>query len=561
MQNLRIYLICTLSVVALHAQTAPEPGTRLHYLVLSAKTEVAPPFASVDFIYGPRENGGRWWQMEIRAPQSSNAPAQSTALLCSVRGLTVTDPLGEEAIPPQFLRYQLRVSESNQPLEYFEIHSGKALLPPWMDFSKHFIPHPASGTRFRGGAPQTCELLGQILTLDSMTSGAWPAWPEAKRLLLDREVLVGNSRNFKDSEGHRLPQSPKPQDYTYVPFDAADYRTMIDAGMNLFTIDANQQQWIENEPVFFNRITTGDPPLQYPADLYRANYVGSAMFMDEPASVVTWDNTRGALFAHFADVTSLIEKRTRAMFLSGDLFYGDYGTEKALGVNFGDMRLAQSELPIWETQYDRTWYLMQGGGTGIVHEGRYQLKDFNEKVAALAGADCQFTAREMLEYYYAWLRGGTRPSGKFWGTAIYGQCDPAIAPEACTLAYDMGARYFWFWSSDHEHHVPWLEQMELTRQFTAYVAKHPRHSIFDPQPKRDRVITIPNGWFVSLDDPVWMRGFDKRGTNGESGIYRDLQRKVLRAAHDRLKRGESLDITIDDGHEITGYRHVEKIKE
>jgi hypothetical protein len=409
--------------------------------------------------------------------------------------------------------------------------------------------------------PQTCELLGQILTLESASPGEWPAWPVPKRLVLDREVLIGNSRNFKDAEGHRLPQTPQPTEYTYVPFNADDYRSMINAGMNLFTVGADQQQWVQDEPAFYTRVTTGDPPVHYPADLYRANYLGTAMFMDEPASVVTWDNTRGALFAHFADVTSLIEKRTRAMFYSSDLNYGIYGTEKALGVNFGDMRLAQTELPVWETQYDRTFYLMQGGGTGIIHEGRYQLKDFNEKVARLAGGDCQFTAREMLEYYYAWLRGGTRPFGKFWGTAIYGQCDPAIAPEAFTLAYDMGARYFWFWSSDHGHHVPWLEQLELTRQFKRYVDAHSRRSIYLPQSKRDRVITIPNGWFVSLEDPVWMRGFDKDGKSGDSAVYRELQRKTLRAAQKSLKRGESLDITIDDGHEIAGYRKIQKIGE
>ena len=182
--------------------------------------------------------------------------------------------------------------------------------------------------------------------------------------------------------------------------------------------------------------------------------MGTAMFMDEPASVVIWDNSRGAPFAHFSDVTALIEKRTRSMFRSQDLYYGIYGTEKALGANFGDARLAQTELPVWETQYDRTYYLMKGGGTGIIHEGRYQLNEFNGKAAERAGSDCQFTSREMLEYYYAWMRGGTRPFGKFWGTAVYGQCDPALAPEAFTVAYDMGARYFWFWSSDHGHHVP-----------------------------------------------------------------------------------------------------------
>ena len=531
-------------------------GTRLHYLVLSAKTDVSPPFAAVDFVYGPLEKGkGCWWQLEIRAQ-----PALTNVPLCTVRGLTAEDPLRERADALHFVRYQLRVPETEEALEYAEVHSGKALLPPWVDFQKYFVPHATPAARRQGDAPQTCEFLGHILTLESVKAGEWPVWPQVKRLALDREALIGNGRSFKDKEGQRLPQTPQPQEYTYIPFQAEDYRAMIDAGMNLFTIEPEQEQWVKNEPVFYTRLTGGNPPVHYPADLYRANYLGTAMFMDEPASVVIWDAHRGALFSHFADVTALVEERTRVTFNGDNLYYGSYGTEKALGANFGAMRLAQAELPVCETQYDRTYYLMKGGGTGIVHEGRYQLKDFNGKVAQLAGKDCQFTAREMLEYYYAYLRGGTRPFGKFWGTAIYGQCDPAIAPEAFTLAYDMGARYFWFWSSDHGHHVPWLEQLELTRQLKSHATAHPRPSIYAPQPKRDAVITIPNGWFLSLDDPVWMRGFDKEGKSGEPGFYRELQRQTLRTARESLKRGESLDITIDDGHRITGYRNVKRIK-
>lgn len=556
MKFLSICSILLGAVLVAEGAGALETGTRLHYLVLSAKTDVSPPFGSVDFVYGPKDKGGRWWQLEIRAEAAAtNAP------LCTVRGLTAEDPVGGGVEELHFERYQFRASETNEVLEYVEFHSGKALLPPWEDFQKYFVPRAASGTRRRKGAPETCEFLGHVLTLESVKPGEWAAWPEVKRLALDREVLIGTGRSFKDKEGHRLAQTPQPQEYTYVQFQAEDYRTMLDAGMNLFTIEADQQQWVADEPVFYTRLTGGNPPVRYPADLYRANYLGTAMFMDEPASVVIWDAHRGATFGHFADVTVAVEKRTRVMFDSDDLYYGKYGTEKALGANFGDMRLAQSELPVWETQYDRTFYLMKGGGTGIVHEGRYQLKDFNEKVARRAGEDCQFTTKEMLEYYYAYLRGGTRPFGKSWGTAIYGQCDPAIAPKALSLAYDMGARYFWFWSSDHGHHVPWLEQLELTRGLKKYIAAHPRASIYAPQPKRDMVITIPNGWFVSLDDPVWMRGFDKNGTSGEPGEYRKLQREVLRAAHEALERGRSLDITIDDGHRVSGYRRVERIGE
>jgi hypothetical protein len=96
---------------------------------------------------------------------------------------------------------------------------------------------------------------------------------------------LGTDRDFKDSEGHRLASS-KTNDYTYVPLTEEDYRTAIAAGMNIFPVAAKHEQWVRSEPVFYLRDATGDPALRYPADLYRANYLGYVMFVDEPASLI-----------------------------------------------------------------------------------------------------------------------------------------------------------------------------------------------------------------------------------------------------------------------------------
>ena len=69
-------------------------------------------------------------------------------------------------------------------------------------------------------------------------------------------------------------------------------------------------------------------------------------------------------------------------------------------------------------------------------------------MARFGGEKRRHTVRELLRWHYAFLRGGTRTFGKFWGTAIYGQCDPAIAPQAFATPYDMGASYSWFWTSN-----------------------------------------------------------------------------------------------------------------
>jgi hypothetical protein len=230
-------------------------------------------------------------------------------------------------------------------------------------------------------------------------------------------------------------------------------------------------------------------------------------------------------------------------------------------VNLGDLRLAQEELPVWETFYDTAFYEMKGGGSGIVHEGRYQLKEFDEAVARATGQKRVHTAREMLQWHYAFLRGGTRPFGRFWGTSIYGQCDPALAAEALTTAYDEGARYFWFWTSDHGHHVPWPEQLALAQSLQRHARQHPRPSIFGPQPKARTVITLPNGYFATYANLELFRCLDKGGSSGELQAGRRLLRRTFEAVEHCFQRGEDFDITIDDGRPIKGYRRVVRLSE
>ena len=543
--------------------TSAEPVTRARYLALTAQEGARAPFVAVDFLRGPAgavgKEQGRWWQLEVRA-----APEQSAPPLFIIRALATADPLGEHPGEPRFLRYVLRLPEFGETLDYRDRHTGRALLPAWQDFARWFVPHPAAATRWQQGVPETAEYLGHILTLAHLgRDEAWEPWPDARVLELDRELLVGTGRNFKDKEGRRLPQKPQRQNYTYIPFEEPDYQVMIEAGINLFTIQPRQEAWVRARPVFYLRGVGDDPPLRYPADLYRANYIGPTMFMDEPSILMVGDKNVHNILRFFSDAAALIEKRTRSTYLS-EGSYGAFALEKALrgrGVNFGDMRLMQSDLPSWETYYDTTFYQMKGGGAGLVHEGRYQTNEFDAAVARVTGKPRHYTARELLLYHYAFLRGGTRPFGKFWGTAIYGQCDPVIAPEAVTLAYDLGARYLWFWTSDHDHHVPWPEQLALARHVRDHAAAHPRPSIYGPPPRLDTAIVIPNGYFLSLENLWWVRVMDKEGRNDAAQRYRRLLQRAFDAVNECLDQGQSFDITVDDGRKLTGYRRVIRLRD
>ncbi len=552
----RCGLVLLFSIALVNGSPAAASNTRLHYVAISAKTDANTPFAALDFVYGPREKAGKrqtnyWWQMEVRTNANQN-----TSPICIVRAMTTTDPLEKKHDSLTFKRYQVHVPDTGESLEYADARTKQPLLPPWLDFEKYFVPAPVAVSRRQSGAPETCEYLGHVLSLHSITNDVmWTNWPNVKTLLLDREMLVGTGRNFKDAEGKRLPQQPQRTEYTYVPFKQGDYRTMFDAGMNLFMVDASQQQWVRSEPVFY--VLTVAP--RFPTDFYRANYFGMAMFMDEPASILTWDQFAQGKIQHFSDGVTLIEKRARVGYDKQP--YGRYWLESYLaggGLNFGDMRLAQTECPVWETFFDRAYYVLKGGGSGIVHEGRYNLNTFNWVMLQQDQKKRQFTTEQMYRYYYAFLRGGARAFNKPWGTAIYGQCDTNIAAQAFTQAYDMGARYFWFWTSDHDHHVPWPEQLAFSRALKKHASEHPRPSIFDKPRKLDTAIVVPNGYFVSFDWIGWLHALDNK-EGDEAKKYHRLMQQAYDEVHNCLKRGEDFDFTVDDGKPVEGYKRIVKL--
>ena len=234
-----------------------DTAVRARYHVLTAQPHAAPPFGAVDLISGPAARVGNmnqyWWQLELR-PQPGATP------LMVLRALTSLNPQTDASTNTQFLRYQLRLPDLGETLEYRDRHTGLALLPAWGDFIRHFVPQPAKCAQRQDGATETLELLGHVLTLSSISRNEpWAEWNEVKVLDLDPELLVGTGRNFKDSEGRRLPQKPERQNYTYVPFTEADYRVMFEAGINLFTVSPAQEPWVRAEPVFYLRGAEGKP--------------------------------------------------------------------------------------------------------------------------------------------------------------------------------------------------------------------------------------------------------------------------------------------------------------
>jgi hypothetical protein len=128
----------------------------------------------------------------------------------------------------------------------------------------------------------------------------------------------------------------------------------------------------------------------------------------------------------------------------------------------------------------------------------------------------------------------------------------------------MGARHIWYWTSDHAHHLPWPEQIALSRLVRDHAKNHPRPSVFDAQIERDKLITIPYGYIPVLEtadrkncwDLWWVREMDAEKKNDSSLRYQRLMRRLFEEVILSLDAGEDFDIGINSGDPVSGYKKI-----
>lgn len=373
------------------------------------------------------------------------------------------------------------------------------------------------------------------------------------RLELDPELIIGTSRNFRDVEGERIWSG---EDYTYRRFEQADYEEMIDAGVNHFRVDETQAEWVRRRPVFY--VKRPRERFLYPEAFYRANWRGMTMYMDEPAVHLAW-----FFHAHSGLAKSLDGPAAAARMLERLVTrtHADPGDGRMALHNYiqrwfdlGTLTLAEDHYPAWETQAWSAWYQLKAGLSGVVHEGRYINHVEVRMLNAHFDARIPDTPEAPFSIHHAWFRGAARTFGGDWGTSIYGQCERAVAPLALTEAYDRGARYAWFWTSDRRHHVPYAEQLELTRHLRRHARAHPRPPMDTLRDAARAAIVVPDGYVLSdyypiVPNALWCTEvFHLDRLNGHGLSYRDVLRPVALQIERYLREDIPFDLLYDDGN-------------
>ena len=473
-------------------------------------------------------------------------------------------------------RYILQIGDDT-PLEFRDRFTGEPVLPG-LGAWQYLFPKPADKTTQNTLFPQTVKYLGHTYRLARISdSTESDAPPDTELLSLRPDALIGppsNTRQVDETRRYDL------SDYELKPLTEADYDEMIAAGINCVRVDTEQVEWVRNRNVFYWGIDAAT--LGYPECLYRSNYLGPALFMDEPAVC-----TRDHVLRPKLEEDSAFRKAVTPQ-LAFEAFQDYFHTAKYDGaptrlckgleahpdVDLGDMQFLQENLYTWETIISSAVYQLSEGNTespaAIVFEPPGRVGTMRTLPEMNMTYGCQLpidNPKNLASILYGFLRGAARQTDKNWGMSIYGQVHRADAFWLQTHAYDLGARHFHYWDNYQLACVPYGEVLALSRNLSAHVESHPHRKLDALRKAAEIVILLPPGYNLGHVEMgrgnLWGLGeLNLERPNREGIKYRTVMHNFFTEIERAIRLGIAFDLIWDlEGFTLSDYREIVRIRE
>jgi hypothetical protein len=472
-------------------------------------------------------------------------------------------------------RYIIQEGDA-EPLEFRNRRTGGAVLPVLGGWA-HLVPQPTDG-RFSGeSVPRRVTYLGHAYVLDHHErEDRLPTVPTAKVIELTPDVLIGVPSNRTPVDGARYYDR---RDLELTPLTRDHYDEMIDAGLNCFRVDPEQAKWLARRNVYTWGV--GGASVPYPECLYRSNYLGPAIFFDEPAVHLRDQILRPRLAKDPAFRKAISPQ------VAFDEFKKLYGKERAEGsatallrqlsarpdVDLGDMEFLQRNLYSWETMVGTSAYQMTLGGdappAAIVFEPPGRVGTLRNLPELNMAYGCQIPVdnpHHLTSILYGFLRGAARLSGREWGTSIYGAVDRTDAFWFLTHAYDLGATHFFFWDYYQLAGVPYGEILALSRNLRAHTESYPDRNLNKLRESAEVAILLPPGYnlgHVHLGKGnLWGVGeLNLERVNREGVKYRVVMHNFFIEIERCIRLGVAFDLLWDLDRELPGYREIVRVRE
>lgn len=462
-------------------------------------------------------------------------------------------------------RYILQEGAS-EPVEYRHGATGQAALPSLLRWEL-LVPR-ANGDRM--------SYLGHSYRLAPDSRNVTVPSRQARIVTLRPDLWVGAAHNFRQKDPKRRFDG---SEYEFVPLTQQDYRDLADAGVTCVNADRTQLPWAHELGLFY--WGPGGSELPFPEMLYRPQYLGPTIFLDEPA-VHTRDSIMRPRFAKDPEYRKRISPQ-----LAHEEFtkYFDHalesGSPKALfkalskrpDIDLGSMSFSQENLYTWETMPSTALHQLSRDAhvpSAFVFEppgrigSRRTLPEFNMTYGTQIPPG---NPRHLTDIIFAFTRGAARATGKEWGVSIYGAVDRADAPYWFTRAYDMGATRFMFWDNAQLAAVPYPEVLALARHLKAHASQNPRRPIEELRHVAEVALLFPPGYDLGHVQTgkgnLWGVGELNLERVNRAGVkHRAVMSALFTEIEWLLKTGRSFDVMWDlPQKQPAGYREVIRVRE
>ncbi|MBS1825316.1 MAG: hypothetical protein JST93_08350 [Acidobacteria bacterium] len=465
-------------------------------------------------------------------------------------------------------RYLFQDSRLARPREYRDALTLAAVLPSHGGWEQLRLPVLS--------LPETIHYLGHDYRR-VRTGGDLVAAPPAdvETIELRPDLFLGQASNSRQKDETRRYDG---SDYELIPLTREDYRHMHEAGITVVRVDDKQWQWADELGLFFWGNLREAP---YPEILYRANYIGPALFLDEPA-VGTRDHVVRPRLAKDAAYRKALSPQVMLDEFSRHFAHvlqdgAPWTLMKSLrartDIDTGDMNFAQQNLYSWETMVSTAaWQLSQDPQVpnAFVFEppGRIGTRRTLPEIDMTYGV--QFPPddpKALTSLLFGFLRGAARVTSKQWGVSIYGAVDRSDAPFWLTHAYDLGATRFFFWDNYQLACVPFHEVLALSRHLREHERAHPRGDWMALRKAATTAVLLPPGYDLGHVQTgkgnLWginelhLERINRRGVR-----YRDVMSRFFAEVERLFRAGEPFDLLWDlPKLDYSGYSSVIRVQE
>lgn len=471
---------------------------------------------------------------------------------------------------PRVARYLWQEPDWPDAVEFVNEVTGEAQLPR-ISLWQHGWPQSVDGGPLSvadGAFPEAVQFQGYPFRRASRENGQSVEPPaEATVVKLNPDLIIGHMTRGTDVHGKPYWALPDGK-YEYRKTTPEDHRRHFEAGFNLFQATP-RTEWLTRSSAWDNNLfwLMDD----WPAQLYRPNYWGRAIYVDEPAIHNRVLNERADLAGKLtpAQAVASLHEKLNASLRPNIGNYSQTWINTFIDRQFGrgNLWIVERDYPVWEAIWTTAWYQLavDQGVSGIVDED-VVMGDLVESYNRAFGTQIPPTIENACAIRVAVLRGAARNFGKRWGVAFYSPTETRLKAASIPILYGRGASYFWVWTG-------WVgigDNSGLPHSYQRYYASLVKQAqAANPRRDMDRLlraaktcVVIPYGYTFAPYPLQYLKWLHLERDSGSGATYRQVLTNAALEVERCIRLGIDFDIAVDDAKfTATGYDEVIRCRE